>query len=94
MMIRFQLPNSYLKLDDDSMYEPPKEMLDFLRWLFSLEQKDYIHARMYLAPMRFFTTASHVAQNPLLPQIFQHMAMEDYYAYRASFTPPPGATKQ
>jgi hypothetical protein len=93
MIVRFQLPNSFLKTEKGD-YNPPKEMMDYMKWLFSLDEQDYIQARMFLLPMRFFTTACNTAQNALLPPLFQHMIMEDYYAYRASFTPPPGAIKQ
>ncbi len=95
MIIRFSLPNSDFKtLPDGKPYEPPPEMLKFMAWLFSLDEYDYVNARLFLAPFKFYGEAAQVSQNPLLPKLFHHMICEDYWAYRASFTPPPGSVKQ
>jgi hypothetical protein len=94
VIVKLHLPNSFLRLDDGTQWEPPPEVMKFLAWLFSLEEQEYVRVRMFLAPMRFLQTACNVAQNPLLSPLFQHMVESDYFAYRASYTPPPGSTKQ
>lgn len=94
-ILKISLPNSDFKTQPDGVpYDPPPEMVKFLSWLFALEERDYLNARLFISPFKFYMDACNVSQNPLLPKMFHHQVMEDYYAYRAQFTPPPGATKQ
>jgi hypothetical protein len=94
LIVDTRLPNTYLKEEDGSLWEPPPELQKFLAWVFALEPRDYIKVRQFMSPIRFLNTACQVAQNPLLAPLFNHMVMEDFYAYRAAFTPPPGSVKQ
>jgi hypothetical protein len=94
VVVKVKLPNSTLRLPDGSYWEPPEEVVKFLSWVFSLDEQEYQRVMMFFAPIKFLTLACETAQNPLLSSIYNHMVMENYYAYRASYVPPPGSTRQ